>query len=57
MNRILELRKAIDMTQVEFARYIGVHPITISKWERGLFNPNRWLEREIAKLERKINKE
>ena len=53
---IKELRKALHMTQVEFARHIGVHPLTISKWERGLFNPTNFIQREIAKLEKKIAK-
>jgi transcriptional regulator with XRE-family HTH domain len=29
------LRKKLGLTQVELARKLGLHPMTISKWERG----------------------
>lgn len=29
------IRKALRMKQVEFARALGVHPITVSDYERG----------------------
>ena len=51
---IIEIRKALGMTQVQFAKHIGVHPLTISKWERGLFKPTNFIQREINKLEKKI---
>jgi len=28
------------MSQVQFAQVVGVHPMTISKWERGEVNPD-----------------
>jgi putative transcriptional regulator len=31
---IRRLRENLDLNQVEFARLSGVHPITVSKWER-----------------------
>jgi putative transcriptional regulator len=33
-------REAIGLTQVELAAILGVHAITISKWERGKLAPN-----------------
>ena len=27
-------RRALGMTQVEFAAKVGVHPISVSRWER-----------------------
>ena len=31
---IRELRTKLGLSQVEFAQLSGVHPITVSKWER-----------------------
>jgi DNA-binding transcriptional regulator YiaG len=27
-------REALSLTQVQFAQILGVHPLTVSKWER-----------------------
>lgn len=32
-------RKALGLTQVEFAARIGVDPVTVSRWERGISTP------------------
>ena len=34
-TQICKLRKQLGLNQVEFAQLVGVHPITVSKWERG----------------------
>jgi len=33
-SEIQKLRKQLGLNQVEFAQLAGVHPITVSKWER-----------------------
>ncbi len=38
---IPHLRKKLHMSQVAFAKYIGVHPLTVSRWERGETEPSR----------------
>lgn len=38
---IPRLRKLLHMSQAEFARYIGVHPMTVSRWERGETEPSK----------------
>jgi len=30
------------MTQVEFSRIFDVHPMTVSKWERGIISPGNF---------------
>jgi len=35
MNRALEARKALALTQEQFAATLGVHAVTISRYERG----------------------
>ena len=40
MEKLKELRLYNKLTQEELAKEIGVHPKTISKWERGVLSPN-----------------
>lgn len=39
-KEILRTRRQLGLNQVEFARLTGVHPITISKWERSKSVPS-----------------
>lgn len=45
---ITATRKKLQFQQTEFAGFLGVHPITVSKWERGLAQPSPW---QIAIIE------
>lgn len=47
---IKELREKLKLTQEEFAQKIGVSWVTISNWERGLFNPSRLAIEKIKQL-------
>lgn len=38
-EEIKDIRSSLDLTQVQFADLLGVHPITVSKWERGILTP------------------
>lgn len=38
--QVATIRRRAGLTQVRLARLLGVHPITVSKWERGLLAPN-----------------
>jgi len=40
MNRIRELRKQMDMTQRELAKYLKVADSTLSYWEMGRYEPD-----------------
>ncbi|KAF0245108.1 MAG: molybdopterin-binding [Planctomycetota bacterium] len=40
MNPIAHLRSRLGLTQPRLARLAGVHPMTVSKWERGVLKPN-----------------
>jgi|SRR5690349_24340632 putative transcriptional regulator len=33
------LRTALSLTQGQLAQLLGVHPLTVSKWERGALSP------------------
>lgn len=36
---IFKLRGRLDLSQAQFGNLFGVHPMTVSKWERGLLKP------------------
>ena len=48
-----QLRALHSMTQVEFAALVGVHPMTVSKWERGVEVPRTYSN--LARLLVEIN--
>lgn len=39
---IADLRKRLGLNQMEFGNLFGVHPMTVSKWERGALSPNNY---------------
>jgi len=41
-TEISETRRKLGLNQAEFAQIAGVHPITISKWERGASEPTTY---------------
>lgn len=36
------IREQLAMRQVDLAELIGVHPLTVSKWERGILQPRAY---------------
>lgn len=38
----LEVRKALGLTQAQFAQLLGVHSMTVSKWERRVTMPSAY---------------
>jgi len=39
-KKVKELRLRLGMTQKQFAEAVGVHVVTIIRWEKGSFNPS-----------------
>ncbi len=37
---VARIRRRAALTQTRLARLLGVHPITVSKWERGVLQPS-----------------
>jgi len=50
--RVGTARRAIGLSQSDFAEVLGVHPLTISKWERGVNRPSAWYQELVARIER-----
>ena len=40
-KQVKELRLRLGKTQKEFAEMLGVHVVTIIRWEKGNFNPSK----------------
>jgi DNA-binding transcriptional regulator YiaG len=40
-EQVKELRLRLGKTQKEFAEMLGVHVVTIIRWEKGNFNPSK----------------
>ena len=41
---VRRIRDGIGLTQSQLGELLGVHPLTVSKWERGLLSPNKHQE-------------
>ncbi len=55
-SEILDLRDTLGLSQAEFAQLFGVHPMTVSKWERGVLHPTSYqaaLMDDFSKASRK----
>lgn len=50
MLDVRSLRESLDVTQDELARMLGVHPMTVSKWERGTSMPAPYGVQQICLL-------
>lgn len=48
-DALRELRKRLQLSQAEFGQLIGAHPMTVSKWERGVLEPSTY---QLALIER-----
>lgn len=49
---IVRLRDALRLTQAQFATLLGVHSLTVSKWERGLLAPSPYQVALMQSFER-----
>lgn len=54
-EKVKTLRKIMDWSQEDLARYIGVSLSTVQRWELRDTKPSRLARRELEKLFRKAN--
>jgi len=45
---ICKLRKDLGLNQDKFGQLFGIHPMTVSKWERGILTPTPY---QVAMME------
>jgi len=50
---IAKLRKSKGLSQEEFGKLLGVHKITVSRWERGDKRPSNLALRRLERLAKK----
>jgi repressor LexA len=50
MNKIKELRKSLNMSQIEFAKSLSVHQTAVSQWENGRTSPDIDIAKKISEL-------
>ncbi len=53
-DSIRKLRQSLGMTQEQFAKKLGVHKLTISRWERSTTRPSLLASRQLERLARNI---
>lgn len=53
---IKALRRRLGLTQVDFAKFLDVDSITVSRWERGVRKPMPVHLRRLTRLEKKGGK-
>lgn len=50
MKALKPLRRRLNLSQQELAQLVGVHAMTVSKWERGVLRPNEHQKRLLNAL-------
>ncbi len=50
------IRKGLGLTQTQFGQLLGVHEMTVSRWERNAFPPTSYQETLIEQF-RKVGKD
>jgi putative transcriptional regulator len=51
-DEICDIRNALGLTQEKFGQLLGVHPMTVSKWERGELEPTAYQLGFLEKFEK-----
>lgn len=54
-NLILSLRAELNMNQEEFGKFLGVSLVSISRWERGEYEPTKLVKVKLNKLIKEYN--
>ncbi len=49
-NEVKELRKRLKLTQQALADKLGIHQVTVARWENGSKKPSNLALRQLARL-------
>jgi transcriptional regulator with XRE-family HTH domain len=52
-EELRQRREALQMTQDDLARSFGVKPMTVSRWERGVYPIPHYIELALEAIERR----
>jgi len=50
--QIVDVRKGLGLTQTQFGQLLGVHEMTVSRWERNEFPPTPYQETLIEEFKK-----
>jgi putative transcriptional regulator len=50
-SEIKSIRELLNLNQLQFAQLLGVHPITVSKWERGIATPTDYQQAFMSQFQ------
>ena len=53
---VLAVREGLGLSQAQLAQLLGVHPLTVSKWERGLLTPSSHQETLLGSFRKAAKK-
>ncbi len=56
-DHIFTLRKDMGLSQPEFGQLFGVHPMTVSKWERGVLVPTEYQSALMKEFQKAVRDE
>lgn len=56
-SQIRKIRKGLGLTQAELAQLLGVHSITVSKWELGAATPNSYQIGLLTEFSKAVQKD
>lgn len=56
-TEILTVRKALGLNQSEFGQLLNAHFVTVSRWEKGLLEPNSYQEAMLQEFAEAIRRE
>lgn len=55
-TEVLAVRDRLGLNQTQLAQLLGVHPLTVSKWERGLLRPSPYQEAMLRSFHKAAKK-
>jgi len=55
-TEVLGVRERLGLNQTQLSQLLGVHPLTVSKWERGLLAPSPYQETMLRSFRKAAKK-
>lgn len=57
IEELRERRKILGISQIELAKKVGVSPLSLQLWERGVIKPNEINAEKLEKVLRQLEEE
>lgn len=54
-SEIKFMRKKLQLTQQQLGEKLGVHYVTVCRWEKGLSTPHRFLMEKLIELAKSVD--